>query len=80
MTILVVQIIVGAIIGGMAGTEISGGQPMSIGEAAGAGAAVGQKASEEFFMEHGGKVFLFDLFLWLALLITGKYPWVSKFK
>ena len=80
VTMLTVQVIVGGVIGGMAGTEISGGQPMSVGEAAGAGAAAGQKAAEEFFIEHGGKVFLFNLFLWLALLITGKFPWVSKFK
>ncbi|NRA25388.1 MAG: hypothetical protein HRU08_13145 [Oleispira sp.] len=53
---------------------------MSVGEAAGAGAAAGQQASAQFMAVHGGKVFLIELIVWLGLLITGKYPWVSKIK
>ncbi len=79
VTVFVGHFIIGGVIGGMAGAQISG-TVMSVGEAAGAGAAAGQQASAQFMAVHGGKVFLIELIVWLGLLITGKYPWVSKIK
>ena len=80
VTIFIGHAIVGGVIGGMAGSEVSGGAAMSVGEAAGAGAAAGQQASAQFMQTHGGKVFLVELIFWLGMVITGKFPWVSKFK
>lgn len=78
LTILIVHMIVGGVVGGMSGSEVGAGK--SIGDAYKAGAAAGQQASINFFNAHGGKVFLIELALWVGLLITGRYPWVSKYK
>ncbi|MCP3670021.1 MAG: hypothetical protein GY814_06235 [Gammaproteobacteria bacterium] len=78
LTMLIVNMIVGGVVGGMAGTEAGAGKSMA--DAANAGAIAGQQASAQFMSVHGGKVYLCELALWLALLLTGKYPWVSKYK
>ena len=78
VTVLIVHMIVGGVIGGMAGAEVAPGKTIS--DSYNAGAVAGQQASMQFMNAHGGKVFLAECLLWLGLVITGKYPWVSKFK
>lgn len=79
VTIILGHVIVGGIIGGMAGSEVDSSS-LQISEAIQAGRNAGTDASQKFFTVHGGKVFLAELCVWLALLITGIYPGVGKLK
>jgi hypothetical protein len=79
VTIFLGHVVVGGIIGAIAGSEVSTSS-LQFSDAYQAGRNAGSEASQKFFTEHGGKVFLAELCLWLALLITGIFPGVSKFK
>ncbi len=78
ITLLLVNMIIGFVLGGMAGAEVGAGKLLS--EAISAGSTAGEHAAVQFYSKHGGKVFLGEIVLWVVLLVTGKYPWVSKYK
>ena len=68
---LVINIAVGAIVGGYAGSQTVTFQD---------GHAAGQQASVAFFQTYGRFVYIAELIIWLALCILGKLPGTSKFK
>ncbi len=78
LTIFIGNLIVGGVIGGMAGSEVGAGKSMA--DAYNAGAVAGQQSVIKFMSDHGSKIFMLELIIWLVLSYTGKYPWVSKFK
>jgi len=68
---LVINITVGAIVGGFAGSQTVTFQE---------GHAAGQQASIAFFKAYGRFVYVTELIVWLALCVLGKLPGTSKFK
>lgn len=73
VTYVVVQMIAGGIVGGIAGAKLEPGHTQDA-------AKVGAEASMRFMEQHGLKLLLGELALWLGLTLTGKFPWVSKYR
>ena len=69
--IILVNMIFGGIVGGMAGTET-----LTYDE----GYVAGQKASEIFFKNYGSYLFVAEIIIWATLSALGKLPGTAKFK
>ena len=69
--VLVINIAIGAIVGGFAGSQTVTFQE---------GHAAGQQASMAFFQAYGRFIYIAELIVWLALCVLGKLPGTSKFK
>jgi hypothetical protein len=79
LTIFIGHILAGGIAGGMAGSEIpTAGLDMS--GAYEAGQQAGAQAAAELMANHGGKIILAEVILWLVLLVLGFLPGTTKYK
>jgi len=79
VTIFAGHILFGMVVGGLAGAGVhSAGLGLS--GSYQAGSQAGSQATQEFFVNHGGKVFLLELLVWLILVVLGIYPGTSKYK
>ncbi len=79
--LIITRMIVGGIVGGVTSSE---NVPQhragaSFEEEVAADYASGKNASVQFFERNGGKVLLAQVFLWLVLALTGRFPGTGKY-
>jgi hypothetical protein len=77
--LLVGNMVAGGIAGGMAGNQVqTAGLDMA--GAFEAGQQAGAQAAQELMANHGGKIFLAEVIIWLVLLVLGLLPGTTKYK